>query len=102
MQKRSRRTSNSNRSRKNRTPKPKALPLPKKQKRDENQMAYDLIQQVEALGASIDGKDPLAQALGRRGGLKGGRARVDNMTKAELSESARKAARARWDARKID
>jgi hypothetical protein len=43
-----------------------------------------------------DGKDPLAVALGRRGGLKGGRARVDGMTKEELSASARKAARARW------
>jgi hypothetical protein len=41
-------------------------------------------------------KDPAAVALGRKGGLKGGPARAAKLTKAELSESARKAARARW------
>lgn len=39
----------------------------------------------------------LARKLGRRGGLKGGPARAAKMTKAERSESARKAAKARWD-----
>ncbi len=39
----------------------------------------------------------LARRLGRRGGLKGGKARAAKMTKEERSESARKAARARWD-----
>ena len=39
----------------------------------------------------------LARKLGRRGGLKGGPARAAKMTKEERSESARKAARARWD-----
>jgi hypothetical protein len=33
---------------------------------------------------------------GRRGGLKGGRARAANMTAAQRSEAAAKAARARW------
>jgi hypothetical protein len=42
------------------------------------------------------GKDPAAVALGRKGGLKGGKARADKMSKAERSEAARKAARARW------
>lgn len=41
-------------------------------------------------------KDPAAVALGRRGGLKGGRARADKMTAEERAESARKAAKARW------
>lgn len=41
-------------------------------------------------------KDPAAVALGRRGGLKGGKARAAKMTKKERSEAARKAARARW------
>jgi hypothetical protein len=45
-----------------------------------------------------DGKDPAAVALGRKGGQKGGKARAANMTSAERSEAARKAARARWDA----
>ncbi len=39
----------------------------------------------------------LARELGRRGGLKGGKARAAKMTKEERSESARKAARVRWD-----
>lgn len=41
-------------------------------------------------------KDPAAVSLGRRGGLKGGKARAEKMTKKELSESARNAANARW------
>lgn len=43
-------------------------------------------------------KDPAAVALGRKGGLKGGRARADAMTAEERSDSARKAAQARWSA----
>jgi hypothetical protein len=46
------------------------------------------------------GKDPFAAALGHRGGLKGGGARMRNMTAAERRELALKAARARWDKRK--
>ncbi len=42
-------------------------------------------------------KNPHAQALGRLGGSKGGTARANKMTAEERSESARKAAKARWD-----
>jgi len=45
------------------------------------------------------GKDPAAVALGRKGGLKGGKARAANMTAKERSESARRAAKARWKSR---
>ena len=41
-------------------------------------------------------KNPAAQALGRLGGLKGGRARADRMTPEERKEVAKKAAEARW------
>jgi hypothetical protein len=45
-------------------------------------------------------KNPMAVALGRRGGLKGGakggRARMETLTPEERRELARKAARARW------
>jgi general stress protein YciG len=41
-------------------------------------------------------KNKAAQELGRLGGAKGGRARAANMTPEERSESARKAANARW------
>ncbi len=43
-----------------------------------------------------DGKDPAAVALGRKGGLKGGKARAASMTKKQRSASAKKAALARW------
>lgn len=43
-----------------------------------------------------NGKDPAAVALGRRGGLKGGKARAAKMSAEERRESAQKAARARW------
>lgn len=38
-----------------------------------------------------------ASVTGRRGGIKGGRARAAKMTAEQRSESARRAARARWD-----
>jgi hypothetical protein len=41
-------------------------------------------------------KDPAAVALGRKGGLKGGKARAAAMTAEQRSEAAKKAARARW------
>lgn len=42
------------------------------------------------------GKDPAAVALGRKGGLKGGKARAASMTPEQRSEAARKAAQSRW------
>lgn len=45
-----------------------------------------------------DQKDALAVEFGRRGGLKGGRARAAKLTAAERSAIARNAARARWAA----
>jgi hypothetical protein len=46
---------------------------------------------------STSKKNPSAVALGRLGGLKGGRARAVSMTPEERSESARKAVQARWE-----
>ncbi len=46
-----------------------------------------------------DGKDPAAVALGRKGGLKGGKARAAAMTPEERKASAQKAAAARWRAK---
>lgn len=46
-------------------------------------------------------KNPAAVKRGRRGGSKGGKARVAKMTKEERSESARMAANARW-AKKVE
>lgn len=41
-------------------------------------------------------KDPAAVALGRKGGLKGGKARAESMTAKRRSAIAKKAAAARW------
>jgi hypothetical protein len=67
--------------------------------RDPNVVAQQFL--AEAMGEKpkqdLDtGKDPAAVALGRKGGLKGGKARAERMTPEERSESARKAAQARW------
>jgi hypothetical protein len=66
--------------------------------KDVNEIAHAMAQAIADgdLPRTPDGKDPLAVALGRRGGLKGGPARAAKMTKKQLSESARNAARARW------
>ena len=42
------------------------------------------------------GKDPAAVSLGRRGGLKGGKARAASMSPKRRAEIAKKAAEARW------
>ena len=56
--------------------------------------------QVDDLAVAIrqddDGRDPAAVSLGRRGGLKGGKARAAKMTAKRRTEIARKAAKARW------
>lgn len=46
--------------------------------------------------APEDTRDPAAVALGRKGGLKGGRARAEKLTAEQRSQIARQAARARW------
>ncbi|MGH2510351.1 MAG: histone H1, partial [Ktedonobacteraceae bacterium] len=42
------------------------------------------------------GKDLAAVSLGRRGGLKGGKARADKLSPERRSEIAKKAAKKRW------
>lgn len=43
-----------------------------------------------------EGKDPAAVSLGRRGGLKGGKARAAKLSAERRREIAKKAAKARW------
>ena len=71
----------------------------RKRPTDINELAAQLV--GEATGEiepvnQDEGKDPAAVALGRKGGLKGGKARAAKMTPEQRSESARKAAAARW------
>lgn len=44
----------------------------------------------------LNGKNPAAVALGRKGGLKGGKARAAKLSSEERRDIARNAARARW------
>ena len=70
-----------------------------KRPRDLNQLAQRLGQEAtgDAPAAPPEReKDPAAVALGRRGGLKGGKARAEKMTPEQRSASARRAAEARW------
>jgi len=48
----------------------------------------------------LRGKNPHAAALGRLGGLKGGRARAEKLSPEERAAIATLAARARWHKRK--
>ncbi len=59
-------------------------------------IATGQIEDVAETGSDNTEKDPAAVALGRRGGLRGGKARASKLTAKQRSESARKAARARW------
>lgn len=43
-----------------------------------------------------DGKDPIAVARGRKGGIEGGKARAANLTPQQRADAARLAANARW------
>jgi hypothetical protein len=44
----------------------------------------------------VEGKNPHAVALGRLGGLKGGKARSEKLTPEQRRKIAKKAAQARW------
>jgi hypothetical protein len=71
----------------------------KKRPADVNEAAFQIV--GEAVGEiepadPDEGKDPAAVALGRKGGLKGGKARAASMTAEQRSEAAKKAAAARW------
>jgi len=73
----------------------------KKRPADLNKLAASIVADATAEDDEQDdpddGKDPAAVALGRKGGLKGGKARAEKLTPEQRSEIARKAARARWD-----
>lgn len=69
---------------------------------DPNALGHQLVREATGQEPPFDpdaGKDPAAVALGRKGGLKGGKARAAKLTPEQRSEAARKAARARWSER---
>jgi hypothetical protein len=62
-------------------------------KRDDYQNALRAVE--EAIGSSLS-KNPAAVALGRLGGLKGGKARAKKLTPEQRKTIAQRAAQARW------
>ena len=66
-------------------------------RRDFNQTAHRTVQGIiDRTEAEAPAKNPAAVALGRLGGLKGGKARAERLSADQRAEIARKAARARW------
>jgi hypothetical protein len=68
-----------------------------KRPRDFNQLAKQIVDEATGQAEPVeDTRDPLAVELGRRGGLKGGKARAAKLSAEERSAIARKAAAKRW------
>ena len=78
------------------------MPKRSSKPRDPNQLAHALLQGAtsetlpEPEETKKPEKNPAAVALGRLGGLKGGKARAKKLSKRRRTEIARKAARSRW------
>jgi hypothetical protein len=77
--------------------------MTKKKDHDFSIKAFRVVEQatkdtetIEIESIQIEGKNPNAVALGRLGGLKGGKARFAKLTPEERKEIAQKAAQARW------
>lgn len=72
-----------------------------KMPRDPNQLAARIValstgQVDDTPGEALREKNPAAVALGRLGGMKGGKARAEKLTAKERSDIGRKAAVKRW------
>ena len=70
----------------------------RKRPTDLNALAASIVDDAttENKDSADDGKDRAAVSLGRRGGLKGGKARAAKLSPDERSRIARAAAQARW------
>ncbi len=70
----------------------------KRNSKDVNAIVARIVEQTTGLDAprTTDGKNTYAVALGRLGGLKGGKARAEKLTPERRSEIAKRAAQARW------
>jgi hypothetical protein len=76
----------------------------RKRPRDASQLAKLMVDIAsgdtddKAMPKTDEGKNAAAVALGRLGGLKGGKARADALSPRKRKSIARKAAQARWNA----
>lgn len=75
--------------------------------RDVNRLARQVVDEAVTDGAAIakpnsEGKNAEAANMGRRGGLKGGKARARKLSPERRAEIARQAASARWSVKGND
>lgn len=77
-----------------------------KRQKDTQQLARAVLDAIApdaaenpATQPACDGKNPAAVALGRLGGLKGGKARAAKLSKSRRAAIAKQAAQARWRAK---
>lgn len=70
---------------------------PPKHPADVNQLAKRMIDLATGSKPDAPAKDPAAVALGRRGGLKGGKARAEKLSQEQRTDIARRAAQSRWE-----
>jgi hypothetical protein len=91
----------------------RAMKIPKKLPRDANQRAYEIVRLSTEESDEPTEPTPSEESkpkrsaiqeylatIGRKGGLKGGRARRDILTTERRSEIAKKAAESRWKKKK--
>jgi hypothetical protein len=72
------------------------MPKTPKRPRDSNQLGKSIIDIATGNAQPEMAKNAAAVELGRKGGLKGGKARAESMTAKKRREIAKKAAKARW------
>lgn len=65
-----------------------------------NEIAYRVVAQSIGRLPVVPAKNPHAVALGKLGGLKGGKARAEKLSPAKRKAIAKKGAKARWAERK--
>jgi hypothetical protein len=72
--------------------------MPKRSSKELNQTAFNIVQQATGqVSKPQPAKNPAAVALGRLGGLKGGKARAIKLSAKRRSEIASDAAKKRWE-----
>jgi len=73
------------------------MPKRKKNPTDPILLARQVVEAAIGEALMVKAKNPAAVALGRLGGLKGGKARARKLSAKQRTEIARKAAKSRWN-----
>jgi hypothetical protein len=73
----------------------------KKLPKDPNQLAAEIVRLSTEEPKQTESVKSYLAAIGRKGGLKGGKARRDRLTPSERKAIAKKAAKARWAKKRV-